>query len=194
MTYITTLFTLFYEYFFTGLFAVGGGLATLPFLADMGLRHPSWFTTEELASMIAVSESTPGPLGINMSTYVGFKVAGIPGALVSAFALVLPSVIIILVIARMLTKYMKNRHVQNAFSGLRPAVTGLIAAAGWMVVKSSLFNFLPSSFADLAKCFDFGAVILFAAIVFLSLFKPTKKLHPVFFIAAAAVVGIIFKF
>lgn len=193
MTYLKTLLTLFYEFFLTGALATGGGLATLPFLARMSSRHPEWFTTSELTNMIAVSESTPGPLGINMSTYVGFKVAGIPGSLVCAFALVLPSVVVIIIISRFLVKYKNNRHIQNAFGTLRPAVTGLIAAAGWLVVKESLLLRAPSGIASLVGSFDIGAVIIFAAIVALTQIKRLEKLHPVVLIAAAAVAGVVFK-
>ena len=88
--------TLIGEFFKTGLFAVGGGLATLPFLSRMGEIY-GWFTKEELANMIAVSESTPGPIGVNMATYVGFSTAGVPGAVVATLGLITPSVIIILI-------------------------------------------------------------------------------------------------
>ena len=81
-----TLLLLFFEFFKTGLFAVGGGMATLPFLYDMLGRHPDWFTASQLADMIAVSESTPGPIGVNMATYVGFETSGIPGALVATLS------------------------------------------------------------------------------------------------------------
>ena len=110
MTYLL----LFYEFFKTGLFAVGGGLATLPFLYDMAARHPEWFTTSQLADMVAVSESTPGPLGVNMATYVGFITGGIPGALVATIGLVTPSIIIILIVAAFLKRF-RERGI------LRPA-------------------------------------------------------------------------
>ncbi len=193
MIYLKTLATLFCEFLITGTFAIGGGLATLPFLTRMGERHPGWFTTEALTNMVAVSESTPGPLGINMSTYVGYKVAGIPGVLVTAIGLVLPSAVLILIIARFLQKYMENRYVQGIFSGLRPAVTGLIAAAGWLVVRESLLLYWPDSFSELAGCFDLSAVILFLVIVALSQTKRLGKLHPAVFIAASAAVGIALK-
>ena len=138
MSLFTTLLTLCYEFFKTGLLAVGGGLATLPFLSEMSNKYDSWFTHAELADMIAVSESTPGPIGVNMATYVGFRVMGnfgagwsILGAVLATVSLVLPSLIIVVIIAKMMCKYMSNKYVQWAFSGLRPAVTGLIAAAGW---------------------------------------------------------------
>ena len=92
---------LFYEFFKTGLFAIGGGLATLPFLSDMAERT-EWFTQAQLADMLAVSESTPGPVGVNMATYVGFETAGIPGAIIATLGLVAPSIIVILIIASFL--------------------------------------------------------------------------------------------
>ena len=94
-----TCLLLFYEFFKTGLFAVGGGLATLPFLYDMAARHPEWFTVSQLADMLAVSESTPGPLGVNMATYVGFTVAGIPGAVIATIGEVTPSIIVISILS-----------------------------------------------------------------------------------------------
>jgi chromate transporter len=126
------LLRLFYEFFKVGLFAVGGGMATIPFLYD--LAGACWFTASELTDMIAVSESTPGPIGINMATYCGFTVAGIPGAVIATVGLVLPSVIIIIVIAKLLAKF-RNSAVDSVFYGLRPASVGLIAAAGIEVVR-----------------------------------------------------------
>jgi len=119
---------LFYEFFKTGLFAVGGGLATLPFLYDMADRT-GWFTRTQLADMLAVSESTPGPIGVNMATYVGYVTRGIPGAIVSTLGLVTPSVIVILMIAAFLKAFRHNRYVEAAFYGLRPASTAMVAAA-----------------------------------------------------------------
>ena len=104
---------LMYEFFKTGLFSVGGGLATLPFLYEMSNNHPDWFTHADIADMIAVSESTPGAIGINMSTYAGYKVAGIPGGILASFALALPCVIIILIIARFLARFRKSRLVDG---------------------------------------------------------------------------------
>ena len=183
---------LFLEFFKTGLFAVGGGLATLPFLTQMSVSHPDWFTTQMLADMIAVSESTPGPIGVNMSTYVGYTVAGIPGAIVATCSLVLPSLIIITIIAGMLEKYMNNKYVQWVFSGLRPAVTGLIAAAGYSVIKLSIM--IPDavfSIKALWAVFDWKCVLIFAIFILLTQLKWTKKLHPIIYIAVAAVLGIV---
>ena len=186
---------LFWEYFKIGLFAVGGGMATLPFLYDVSDKT-GWFTYSQLADMIAVSESTPGPIGINMATYVGFTVGGIPGAAVATLAMIIPGIVIVLVVARMLGKFRGNRVVEAAFYGLRPASTGLIAAAGILVVMISLFNVdLYQATGRIADLVSWRGMILAAVIwVLTNLVKPTKKLHPILYIAASAVVGIVFSF
>ena len=192
MDTLMNILTLCFEFFKTGLFAVGGGLATLPFLSEMADKYP-WFTHEQLADMIAVSESTPGPIGVNMATYVGFRVFGIPGAILATLSLVLPSIIIIVIIAKMMDKYMSNKYVQWAFGGLRPAVTGLIAAAGWSVVELALLDLTDFNIARFWEAINIPAVIIFAVVLFLAQFKKTKKLHPIVFIGACAVLGILLK-
>lgn len=186
---------LFYEFFKVGLFAIGGGLATYPFLHELGPRT-GWFTVEELADMLAVSESTPGPLGVNMASYVGFSTGGVPGAVIATLGLVTPSIIIILIIARVLRAFRENRLVDAAFSGLRPASTGMIAAAGIGVVELALLNpELWRQTGRLADLFQWKAILLAAALLVLTRWvKWTKKLHPVIFIAASAAVGIAFSF
>ena len=190
------LLTLFFEFFKTGLFAVGGGMATLPFLYDMSARHPDWFTTAQLADMIAVSESTPGPIGVNMATYVGFRTAGVLGGLITTLGLVTPSVIIILLIARVLKQFRENKYVDAAFYGLRPCSVGLIAAAGLLVVKIALFDFDAYALSgEIADLFRVKALILTAVLLVLTrAVKATKKLHPIFFILGSALVGVIFSF
>lgn len=189
MTYLL----LFWEFFKTGLFAVGGGLATLPFLTQMATNHPDWFTHQMLADMIAVSESTPGPIGINMATYVGYTAGGIGGAILATFALVLPSLIIIVIIAGILDRYMNNKYIQSIFKGLRPAVTGLIAAAGYSVIKLSIL--IPNAFSITApwKSINWTALLLFGIFLFFTQYKKTKKLHPIIYIAVAAILGILLK-
>ena len=151
---------LFYEFFKTGLFAVGGGLATLPFLYDMADRT-GWFTRPQLADMLAVSESTPGPIGVNMATYVGFVTRGIPGAIISTLGLVTPSVIVILIIAAFLKAFRHNRYVEAAFYGLRPASTAMVAAAGLSVVAITLLNTGAAGLAIVNwKALALAAVIL----------------------------------
>lgn len=186
---------LFFEFFKTGLFAVGGGMATLPFLYDMA-EKTNWFTSGQLADMIAVSESTPGPIGVNMATYVGFTTAGFWGGLIATLALVTPSVIIIVIISYFLKAFRENKYVDAAFYGLRPASTGLIAAAGMTVVTITLLQMdLFKSSGSIMDLFNWKSLILAVIIYILSNnIKQTKKLHPVFFIVGSAIIGILFGF
>ena len=192
---------LFWEFFKTGLFAVGGGMATIPFLYNMA-DATGWFTRNDVANMIAVGESTPGPIGVNMATYVGYvtggNVGGIPaavlGAAVATIGLVTPSIIIILIIASFLKSFRNNRYVESAFYGLRPASTGLIAAAGLSVVVSNLFfaETLDQGFS--LAFFNWKGWILAAVLwVLTNKVKKTKGLHPILFILAAAVVGVLWS-
>ena len=189
------LLQLFFEFFKTGLFAVGGGMATLPFLYDISART-GWYTTEMLADMIAVSESTPGPIGVNMATYVGFVTAGIPGAIIATLGLITPSIVIILLIARALKAFRENPYVEAGFYGLRPCSVGLIAAAGFLVIKLALFNTeLYQESGKLIDLFDFKAIALAAVLLVCTRYvKKLKGLHPIFFILASAVIGIVFSF
>lgn len=181
---------LFYEFFKTGLFAVGGGLATLPFLEDISQRT-GWFTSAQLADMLAISESTPGPIGVNMATYVGFETAGILGALCATVGLVMPSVIIIVLVSKVLEKFRTNTYVEAAFYGLRPASVAMVASAGIGVAMTTLLNLTASGFAVLR----WRELVLAAVILVLTNFVPkVKKFHPIVFIALAAAVGIIFEF
>ena len=181
---------LFYEFFKTGLFAVGGGLATLPFLEDISQRT-GWFTSAQLADMLAISESTPGPIGVNMATYVGFETAGILGSLCATAGLVTPSVILIILVSKVLEKFRTNTYVEAAFYGLRPASVAMVASAGIGVAMTTLLNLTASGFAVLR----WRELVLAAVILVLTNFVPkVKKFHPIVFIALAAAVGIIFKF
>lgn len=186
---------LFFEFFKTGLFAVGGGMATLPFMYDMSAKT-GWFTYGQLADMIAVSESTPGPIGVNMATYVGFTTAGVPGAIVATMGLVTPSVIVILLIAKVLQAFRQNEYVDAAFYGLRPCSVGLIAAAGMLVVKLALFNTeLYEQTKALTDLVNLKAVALAAVLLVLTrAIKKTKGLHPIVFIAFSALIGVVFSF
>lgn len=186
---------LFWEFFKTGLFAVGGGLATLPFMYDISDKT-GWFTHSMLADMVAVSESTPGPIGVNMATYVGFVTGGIPGSVVATVGLVTPSVIVILLIARVLKAFRENQYVDAGFYGLRPCSIGLIAAAGVLVIKLALFNTeLYASTGALLDLFNFKALILAAVLLVATrCIKKLKGLHPIVFILASAAIGIVFSF
>lgn len=175
----------------TGLFSVGGGLATLPFLYEMSDRT-GWFTHADIADMIAVSESTPGAIGINMSTYAGFKTAGVPGGILASLALAAPSVIIILIIAKFLEKFRDNKYVDGAFYGLRAASIAMITAAGLNVAKVALVNFdaykLSGSIADF---FVWKAIIL-GVLIFIAARK--LKWNPILLIVISAAAGIVFQF
>ncbi|MCR5774159.1 MAG: chromate transporter [Lachnospiraceae bacterium] len=186
-----TLIMLFLQFFKTGLFSVGGGLATLPFLYEIS-DTTGWFTHADVADMIAISESTPGAIGINMSTYAGFRTAGIPGGLTATLGLALPSFIVILIVAKFLDRFKGNRYVEAAFYGLRPASIAMISAAGINVVKIALLN-IPAFEAthDISQLFIIKALIL-AVIIFVV--RQKFKVHPVLFIAISAVIGVIFKF
>ena len=186
---------LFWEFFKTGLFAVGGGMATLPFMYDISDKT-GWFTHSMLADMVAVSESTPGPIGVNMATYVGFVTGGVPGAIIATVGLVTPSVIVILLIARVLKAFRENQYVDACFYGLRPCSVGLIAAAGVLVVKLALFNTeLYASTGALPDLLNFKALILAAVLLAATRrIKKLKGLHPIVFILASAVIGIVFSF
>ena len=188
---------LFYEFFKTGLFAIGGGMATIPFLYDMS-DATGWFTHNDLANMIAVSESTPGPIGVNMATYVGFIAGsseggnvlfGILGAVVATLGLVAPSIIVILIIAAVLKSFRDNPQVENAFYGLRPASAGLIAAAGLSVAFSNLF--FADAGVSLAAVNWKGWALAAVLWVLTNKVEKTKNLHPIVFIGLSAVVGIV---
>ena len=199
---------LFYEFFKTGLFAVGGGMATIPFLYNMA-DATGWFTRNDIANMIAVGESTPGPIGVNMATYVGYVTGmtqgGVPfailGAVVATLGLVTPSIIVILIIASFLKSFRNNRYVESAFYGLRPASTGLIFAAGMSVVISNLFH--SELFGEPVRQWSdiFNPALVnwkgwaLAAVLWVltNKVKQTKKLHPILFILVSAAAGILWS-
>ena len=185
---------LFLEFFRTGLFAVGGGMATLPFLYDMAERT-GWFTAAQLADMIAVSESTPGPIGVNMATYVGYTTAGVPGAVIASLGLVTPSLIVIMIVAAFLKAFRESKYVSAAFYGLRPASTAMVASAGVTVMLATFVTGEIAAVADLVTAIDWRCVVLAAVLLVLTRWcKATKKLHPIVFIALSAVVGVVLKF
>lgn len=173
------LLTLCFEFFKTGLFSIGGGIATIPFLKVMGEKY-NWFSVSELTNMIAVSESTPGPIGVNMATYVGRTVGGVAGGVLATISLVLPSFLVILIVGRVLDKFNENKLIKDVFYGLRPAALGMICAATITIFKTTLFT-----------VFDIKKVILFLLLTF-GVFKFKK--HPIVYILIGAVAGMIFSF
>ena len=200
---MTTCLQLFWEFFKTGLFAVGGGMATLPFLQAIG-ESTGWYTYTDLMNMLAVSESTPGPIGINMATYVGFTAAGVPGAVVATVGEVTPSIIVILIVAAVLHSFRDNKYVNRAFYGLRPASTGLIGAACVSVILEVLTSVqLVAQQSGLVKApvlgggslFNVPGLLLAAVLLVLTNYVPkVKGLHPIVFIGLSAVVGVVFGF
>lgn len=185
-----TLLLLFYEFFKTGLFSIGGGLATIPFLRQMAIQY-GWISELQLGNIIAIAESTPGPIGVNAATYVGYEAYGIAGALVATFALILPSIIVIILVAKMLNKWAQSRIVNELFDGLRPAAVGLIAAAGYSVWKLAMFFELD--FSPFSLTFNVAALIIFAVMLTAMQLKPLKKLHPLVYIVIGGIAGAVLK-
>ena len=182
---------LIWEFLKTGLFAVGGGLATIPFLNEMGVRY-GWFTMETLSTMIAVSESTPGPIGINMATYVGYSVAGAGGAVAATLSIVTPSIIVICIIANYFQKFKNAKLVKMIFAGLKPAVVGFIVSACLNLFVSTLLHAEKGLDAGIGQLFNWKCICLFA--VLYAAKKKFSKLHPIVIISAAAAAGIIVSF
>ena len=174
--------TLFFEFLKIGLFAVGGGLATIPFLFDLTKRF-DWFSTQELVSMIALSESTPGPLGVNMATFAGFQASGVFGGIFATIGLVFPALFVTILIARFLNRFKESFLVQSVFFGLRPAVLVMIFVFILNVCKVIL---------DLTA--DIRSLILSAFLFFCYLFLILRyKFHPIFFVILGAFMGILLE-
>ena len=185
------LLRLMFEFAKTGLFSVGGGLATLPFLYEMSATT-GWFTTQDIADMIAISESTPGAIGINMSTYAGYQTAGVLGGILASLALAAPSVVIIMIIARFLKRFRDSKLVEGAFYGLRPASIAMITAAGLNVARVALLNMDAwNASHNVGDLFIWKGLVL-AVVIFIAQRK--LKWNPIIFIAISAVIGILLKF
>lgn len=179
---------LIYEFFKIGLFAIGGGMATLPFLMDLTTRY-DWYTKADLTNMVAISQSTPGPVGINMATYAGYNAAGIPGAIAATLALVAPALIIIMVIAKFLADFSENPTVQAAFYGIRPAVAALIGYAVFELMQISLATVNGNGITSI----DHISLLICLAVFCIMQLSACKKLHPLVWILLGAVIGILLK-
>lgn len=192
---------LFWEFCKTGLFAIGGGMATVPFLREIADKT-GWFTAGQLADMIAVSESTPGPLGVNMATYVGYTVGssqlgspwmGIVGAVMATLGLIFPSIVIVLCISFFLKRFRTSTLVDAALYGLRPASVALISAAGVEIVLFAILR-VDSIYQIGAVQFSWKSVLLAAGVYAgTNLIPKLKKIHPIWFILLSAIVGVILK-
>lgn len=175
-----------FRFFCCGLFAIGGGLATLPFLYNIS-KETGWYTFSDISNMIAVSESTPGPMGVNMATYVGFLTGGVPGAVTATVGLIAPSVIVILIVAAFLQAFRDSKYVAGAFYGLRPASTALITAAGLVVVRETFW-------LTGGVLFWQGIILAAVLLVLTRWVRQTKNWHPIVFIGLSALVGVVFRF
>ena len=188
---MSTLLLLLFTFFKIGLFAVGGGLATLPFLTELSNQYPHWFVAPTLGDIVAIAESTPGPIGVNAATFAGYCCGGVAGAIVATLSLVTPSIIIVSIIAHFLERYQNSRLVQNAFSGLRPAVAGLISASAYSLIRLAVLN--GAATGNLLADINWLKLGLFALILALLQVKKLKKIHPAFFILFGAVLGLVFQ-
>ncbi len=187
-----TFLKLFFEFFKIGLFAVGGGPATIPFLQDLARSDYGWFNEDQLGVMVAIAESTPGPIGVNMATYAGYSagygefgvVGGILGGITATMGLVTPSIIVIILVAGFLKAFKENQYVKGAFSGIRPVVTALVLFAVFGIIKPIFY--VNGEFA-------IPVIAISVAVFGLMFIKKLKKLHPAFWLALGAIAGILLK-
>lgn len=184
------LLGLFLSFLQIGFFAFGGGLATIPFIRDLALTT-GWFNIENIMNMIAVSEATPGPLGINMATYVGFLTASVPGSIIAVLGVVLPSILVIIFVSRILEIYRENKKVKRIFYGLRASSVALIFLAFFETVKITILDLDAfDGLLSIGKVIRIGPLCI-ATLIFYLIQK--WKLHPVCYLLFAAVIGIIFQ-
>ena len=176
---------LYWEFLLVGLFSMGGGMATIPFLFDLSART-GWFTSADLASMIAISEATPGPIGINMASYVGYVSAGVPGGILASLGLVTPAFLIILLVSKLLNTLWKDPRVSGLFYTLRPASVGLVAAAALSVCAVSLFS------VEKGVTLHWGSILLFGLLMAAMNLPKLKEIPSIIYIAISAAVGIVF--
>jgi chromate transporter len=180
------LLYLFAVFFRIDLFAIGGGLATLPFLFELA-DNSDWLTRESIGNMLAIAQSAPGAIGVNLAAFTGFTYSGVGGGLAAALGLVMPSIIIIIIVARMLEAFRENRIVKILFTAFRPAAAGLLSSAGLGVIVLSLWNAAAPRWYEFLRWKEF---LLFGLVFFLVV---KFKKHPALYIAAAGAAGVIFK-
>jgi chromate transporter len=186
------LFYLYITFFRIGLFAFGGGLATLPFLFELadystGINAEGWLTREMIGNMLAVAQSSPGAVGANLSAYTGLRYAGIPGAYLAPLGLITPSIITIIIVAKALKSFKESNVVKSLFSGFRPAAAGLLSAAGFGAIAISILNTKALGYLEFIRFKE----TLFFAVLFFLVYKFKK--HPVIYIVAAGTAGVILK-
>lgn len=180
---------LFWTFFKIGLFTIGGGQAMIPMI-ETDVASKGWLTSDEIADFIGISESTPGPFAVNIATYTGMETAGIGGAIMATLGVVLPSVIIIVLVATLFSSFMKKRNVQNVFAGVRSVVTGLLLAVLANFTMKYIFGI--ADWHQTVTQVDYIGLGMFAVLLPLSFIKiKGKKLKPFAIIIASSVVGIL---
>ncbi len=177
-------YDLFFEFFKIGLFAVGGGFATIPFLYNL-TYHFDIISVQDITDMVAVATVLPGPIGVSCATFTGWKIAGFWGGIVAPLGLITPSVIVILIVAKVFMQIKDNKYVKNIFYGLRPVVCGLIAACAWTFMVKGVYK---------QGTVEYKPIILFVVALAIMVFVKKIKIHPAVYILAGAVIGIVFKF
>lgn len=165
-------FQLFLEFFRIGLFSFGGGYATLPFLYHISDVH-HWYSAKQLSDMLAISSITPGPVGVNVATFAGFVTSGIFGSLIATASVILPSYVLVIIISKLLEKFKKNKKVQAAIYGLKPAGCGLLTAVALNIFKDNVQGLL--------------AFLIFAGLLLMT-FK--QKRDPLLYLGISAIVGL----
>ena len=183
---ITTLLELFWSFFQVGILSFGGGYASLPLIQQQALEIHNWLTPSEFVDILTISQMTPGPIAINTATFVGTKVAGIPGSIAATAGCVAPSCIIVLILATLYYKYKGLDMVQGFIRGLRPAVVALIASAGLSILLTTIFG--KDSFAVNLSDINWIALVLTAACLFV---LRKFKMNPIHIMIIAGVVGLI---
>lgn len=180
---------LYFEFFKIGLFSLGGGYATLPFLYHMSEQY-QWFSSTELTQMLAISSITPGPVGLNVATYAGFKTAGVLGSIIATSAIMMPSYFMVIVISKMLKKFKDNFLVESALYALRPATAAMIGAVSIRLFKDCVIRsleFNTFSFVNITSFVDIKAIFL---IICLFIFSFYYKRDPLLFLIIGAIAGI----
>lgn len=180
---------LFWAFFQVGLFSVGGGYAALPLIQNQVVNNYGWLNMSEFSDIITISQMTPGPIAINSATFVGIRIAGIGGAVIATVSCILPSCIIVLILAVLYKKYRDLKHVQGVLQSLQPAVVGLIAAAGLGIITNALWNGNAVSF-DI-KSIDF--IVVGLMIVFVIVLRKIKLSPSIVILGSGLVGGLIYS-
>lgn len=179
------LLMLFWSFLQVGLFSFGGGMASLPLVQEQVVDAHAWLTLSEFSDLVTIAEMTPGPLAVNAATFVGIRIAGIPGALVATFGCVLPACVLVTLLAWVYKRYKKMTLVQGMLDGLRPAVVALIASACLSILELSVWG--TTGFSPDLRSINVVSVVLTAAA--LVLLRTVKKLSPIAVMLGCGAVG-----